>query len=93
MNIKTLSEISSILPCTLVRDPQRVADHMSREIWLALERSLVTLQPTKASLVLDLGEHRKDPVRILAMLLLNLSQKELLELREALGIPELTLLS
>lgn len=91
MNIKTLSDVSCNTPYLshpLIR--KETTEALTREIWLSLEQSFIALSPEKASLALDLGEHQKDPVRILAMLLLNLSRKDVLEFREALGIPELT---
>ena len=70
---------------------QKAANEIDLRVWLTLETSLTTGFPTKASFVRDLLKHQKDPVRILAMLLLNLSHKDISEFRAALGIPELTL--
>jgi hypothetical protein len=65
-------------------------DQQTRLMWQTLGESLNEISPTKASFVRALGAHSKDPMRVLAMLLLNLSQKDLSEFRDTLGIPELT---
>jgi len=68
----------------------QLSSHAESKIWLSIRTSLNDLSLSKASLLKDLGDHSKDPVRVLTMLLLNLSSKDVSELREALGIPELT---
>jgi hypothetical protein len=63
--------------------------HLPIQVWDYLQKSLHGF-PETASFVRELGEYNVDPNKILAMLLLNLSLKDILELREVLGIPELT---
>jgi hypothetical protein len=79
-----------LVSAILQRGFNNSASDLPNRVWKQVQVSLATGFPLKASLAKDLGDFNKDPVRILVMLLLNLSPAAVSELREALGIPELT---
>lgn len=103
MTIKTLSALSqknTLLGALSNRLPppdtdqvptmENVEIQLNRMWWLSVAMDIPVPFDAKLSLVKDLGDYHIDPIRVMSMLLLNLSQKDLLELRVALGIPELT---
>lgn len=104
MNIKTLSEISletMTMMDDMTTEPQQammsdqefielLVQSMTKVIWMSLERSLKELSPERASFARACGVHQKDPIRILTMLLMNLSSKEQSALSEVLGTLEPT---
>jgi hypothetical protein len=89
MNIKTLSELSYNLACLPAPVKRRTC--LTKEIWSEISYAVKSVSPTTAFCAAVLGEHHQDPIRVMTMLLLNLSLKDQLEMLEVLGTLEPTL--
>lgn len=87
MNIKTMSEVFFLHAC---RPMSSEMTDLKTDMWNSLAADLSKIAPEKALFAKALGQHQKDPMRILAMLFLNLSNKELSELQMVLGTLEPT---